>query len=306
MAVLLILISQAAVGGPLVPNQLGAFSAGRPAVSADSSDGPVLDGETFSGSSPLLNLGAIDVPDFSLLDTEIGAAESYQSRYRVDEPVRSDFSAPFAGTSAYYGALDGAPFATGIRTNAPPGLTLRGLLKLYANTVADRSPTRPANAPAGAENRRSRRQGPDSSGFTAILDLPVNEAVFGIISTILRPTISVEGLVSFSIIGLGNFAIMVTENRRELSVVDLKSGKQVRVKHDENSYQRDYDFDPLLDTASGTQKARPDTGAVSELRARIRKIVGYVYDTITDPLKMSFFFLLVIMWTLWRFAGRNA
>lgn len=193
--------------------------------------------------------------------------------------------------------------ASGIRR---PGIayaarpSLRSFLAQYVNIL----PTRNRNPDEPASARRAEGAGAPPPPSAGAAGDPIAEKVSEMVSDwlghIFQPTAAVEGLVSFSIAGFGNFAIVADEEGRRIGVMDLDSGKVLTVSTGPRpiAVRRGGPI-AVIDTGAPSERARrrgPPTGLSDVIGA----IVSFLYDFVTSPLKLSFLVLLLIAWGIWR------
>ncbi len=204
--------------------------------------------------------------------------------------------AGFDGTAGYDAEFQGLDSA--------PGATLKELLKLYVNVVPSRRPV----STGGGEPKRDTGAGPErgvSSGdgvLEAVLASPAEAAIGRLISHIFRPSIGIDGLVSFSIMGFGNFAIVVTEDREQVGVIDIDTGRARTF----SARSAPSGAAARSAAASGPREPRrPASRAATRLIDLVNAILDYLLETITSPLRMSVLLLLMLLWGVWRAHGRN-
>ncbi|MFQ5958229.1 MAG: hypothetical protein ACE5LF_02560 [Alphaproteobacteria bacterium] len=202
------------------------------------------------------------------------------------------------GTAVY-----DAEFATRDRAQ---GATLKELLKLYINVVP--STTRASTGGGGSTRAPDTGAGPGrgtpSGGgvLDAVLASPAEGAIGRMISYIFRPAIGIDGLVSFSILGMGSFAIVVTEDKERIGVIDIDTGKSVELSAPSSPSTASV----RGVAAPGSEVARrPPPGTATKLADLINAIRDYLYETITSPLRMSAIVMLMLFWGLWRMHGRR-
>jgi len=305
-------VSQSAPAGVVVPGSLQA-------AEATSLLSPLADGargvtETSSPGRDEIVIG---------LD-RAGAETAMDGAALLDEAVLSAFR-PQAFDPLAIDAGDNSPLAvsivdaSGIRRATGPtrystptvGIRrpssqagLRGLLAQYVNIIPTqaRSATNRAEPGERVPNGDAGEAVPPGGGDDPVA-AQVSETVSDWLGHVFRPTAGVEGLVSFSVVGFGNFAIVASEDSRRIGVMDLNSGRVMTVSTGHVSI-RPGSTVMIERKASGDQKRRRTR--VTRFSDVIGAIVAFLYEFVTSPLKMSFVILTLIAWGVWRASASRA
>ena len=180
---------------------------------------------------------------------------------------------------------------------------LRGLLEQYVNII----PTEARSATSRASP--AERAPNDDAGEAAPLggDDPVaarvSETVSDWLGYVFRPTAGVDGLVSFSVVGFGNFAIVANGGGRRIGVMDLDSGRVITVSTGHASVRPGGAVVIERKASENQERRRARPTSFSDV---IGAIVAFLYELLTSPLKMSFIVLALIAWGAWRATASRA
>ncbi len=107
------------------------------------------------------------------------------------------------------------------------------------------------------------------------------------------------GFVSFSIAGMGEFAIVAEQDNGAIGIVNLSTGRMFTVPGANGTVLRSgmdtYSWQPGEPAGKKGQR----TGPSRAIRVALA-IVGYVLDVVTSPLTVGAAVSVFILWTLWR------
>jgi len=188
----------------------------------------------------------------------------------------------------------------GIAYAARPGL--RALLAQYVNILPGRgrAPDESASSNRKSDDGAPSPGTPSDAAMGDPIAEKVSEVVGDWLSHIFQPTVAVEGLVSFSIAGFGNFAIVANEEGRRIGVMDLDSGKVLTVSIGPRPLAvRREGAVAVIDTRASSERNRR-RGRPTQLSDVIGAIASFLYEFVTSPLKVSLLLLLFIIWGVWR------
>lgn len=281
--------SRSSLPSPLSDDARGAREASSPARGEIVIGLDPVDGETAVSDAALLDDAAlsalrpqafdpfaIEGDDGSPLAVSIVDASGIR---RAAAPVR--YSAPTVGIR---------------RPSGRAGL--RGLLAQYVNIIPTQARAAASRAePAERAPNDDAGEGASPGGGGDLVAERVSETVSDWLGHVFRPTAGIEGLVSFSVVGFGNFAIVASEDSRRIGVMDLNSGRVMTVSTS-HAGVRPGGTVMIERKASGNQ--RPRRTRATRFSDVIGAIVAFLYEFVTSPLKMSFTILALIAWGVWR------
>ncbi len=308
-------LAHGASAGVVVPGSLqAAEAANRPALSAAAPDGGLGTSRAPSPGGEEVVIGLDDAGIDTKLD---GAAILDDAVFSTLQPQGFD---PFAAETG-----DDSPLAvtivnaSGVRRarweNTRSGSNLgihrpslqsglRGLLAQYVNIIPTRGPSSAARAePATRALDDSGAGAPPLAIDGNPIAERVSETVSDWLGQVLRPTTGVEGLVSFSVVGFGNFAIVASEDSRRIGVMDLNSGRVMTVSTNHIAARSGNTV--MIDRRTTGEHKRRRTRA-TRFSDVIGAIVAFLYEFVTSPLKMSFVILALIVWGVWRVSASRA
>lgn len=142
-------------------------------------------------------------------------------------------------------------------------------------------------------------QGPEgrqSAGGTASL---LDETLTNLIVTVLNPTLTAEGLVTFSIAGFGEFALLLLQESGGIFLVDMENG--TAVKFAEGSTTQ----------ISGPVSRKPGSPGQQDLPPSnaLQHVLEILHNTIlpvvTSPITLTTIALFSIIWFVWRLSARE-
>ena len=134
-----------------------------------------------------------------------------------------------------------------------------------------------------------------ASSASSIIDATLNNMII----TILNPDLTTEGMVTFSIAGFGEFALLLLQESGSMFLVDMDSGKAVK-------------FSEVGDTRVSGRISGNDEGTGRQERApsnalqRVLEILERnVLPVITSPITLATIVLFGIIWVVWRLSARE-
>ena len=271
------LISPGAQAGPTIQN----------AARADFQD-PLSNARPAStGTIPEITRNRVTGPDGNdiRLEADLGPLDSRNNRGLqqvqtddIAQTVRDEFLGQ--GRSA---EGSNAPTSLDLIGDQPDGSS-SGIIRALINSV----PGEPSVNQGG--------QGRQNAGGTPSL---LDETLTNLIITALNPSLTAEGLVTFSIAGFGEFALLLLQESGGIFLVDMESG--TAVKFAEGSSTRING--PISQNAISTgQQDLPPSNALQHV---IEILHNTVLPIVTSPITLATVALFSIIWVVWRLSARE-
>lgn len=220
-------------------------------------------------------------PDLAPLGTDLNRGLEEVDTDDIARTVRDEFlgqGSPITGRSANTN-LDSV-------ANQPDGSSA-SIVQALINTV----PGEATDSTPGQSGRST-----SGSGSTAsLLDATLNN----LIVTILNPDLTTEGMVTFSIAGFGEFALLLLQESGGIFLVDMESG--TAVKFSEATGTR------IAGTRStNRERAEQKNRAPSNALQRVLEILERnVLPIITSPITLATIVLFGLIWVVWRLSVRE-
>ncbi|MCZ6666118.1 MAG: hypothetical protein O7B81_12490, partial [Gammaproteobacteria bacterium] len=174
---------------------------------------------------------------------------------------------------------------------------VRLLLNVRRETVGR---SRPATVTAPDRHRLASGNG--GSMLAAILDFALDQEMLDFIFSVLSPSLEPSGLISFSIAGLGNFVMVLSEEIGALKIIDLDSGNTLVLRSRPQGLSAQSRQN--LDRTSGRQRR----GAESRITIQqfIMIIRQFFLSILQDPRFISIFVIFSLLWLVWILYRRRA
>lgn len=162
------------------------------------------------------------------------------------------------------------------------------------------------NQPSVVDPRTRRRGTPKKDGSGAgyllvdtVLKTQLDSDLMNVATKVVTPTIDPDGVVLLNVLGLRDFAFMVSPVTHKIQIVDFKTGTTLSVSH--SAYK---------DTSQQTDQRRRPKSTVSHSDQKFTKIlkaVKYFVDGfLLQPITLGAFFLLTLCGGLLRLCFRAA
>lgn len=137
-----------------------------------------------------------------------------------------------------------------------------------------------------------------AAGATATQSL-IDATLDSLIVTILNPQLSAEGMVTFSIAGFGEFALLLLQESGGIFLVDMETG--TAVKFSESGERRV--SGAISANRGGTgQQERAQSNALQRVLETLER---NVLPVITSPITLATIVLFGIIWVVWRISARE-
>lgn len=188
------------------------------------------------------------------------------------------------------GFLGGQPANSETRLDAvgdPPDGSPASILQALVNSVPGGSVETGTAQTVGNTNT--------ASSASSIIDATLNNMII----TILNPDLTTEGVVTFSIAGFGEFALLLLQESGGLFLVDMESGKAVKFSEGGDTRLGG----PMSANAEGT--AKQDRAPSNALQRVLEILERNVLPVITSPITLATIVLFVIIWVVWRLSARE-
>lgn len=181
--------------------------------------------------------------------------------------------------------------------------SLRDVLALYINVIGTQGSADRNGDQAGQyltiDDRPARRSDDDRPLAGTILRDPLDDGLASVIAFLVRPRINESGIVSFSIAGMGDFAIVAEDSDGAVAIIDLETGKLLTLpgtgRRNQPRTMADYGWHP--DDPAQANKRSTGADRVSRI---FLAILGYALGVLTDPLTVGATLSGVILWALWH------
>ncbi len=172
---------------------------------------------------------------------------------------------------------------------------VRALINQPENLALDTTVASPARGIGPAL-----RQG--DSILSTILAIAIDKEMVEAISNVLRPSISVRGVVTFNIFGLRDIALLVAPGSNNIRLIDLGSGRSISFRV-EGPAGSSGNQNPQGLTGPGMGQATGDRENIlpAVVAALHRWLSTYVFNGFT----LTVLGLISIFWYVWRLAGRE-
>lgn len=237
------------------------------AANAGTSDGPTVTG-----------------PEFSIIQ---------DSRDPLSAGVPDDVETPFRNDLLDNGQT--AAIAAQNNAAAPPGraLTPQALLRGLVNSIQGGGG---GGSSGGGAGGGSGNGGANADAETSFIE----QAIADLVVEVLNPEVTAEGLVTFSIAGFGQFALILSAETGGLFFVDLERGTAIKV------LQETPDSLELLARRDRGGGAGNVHGRSTGLQRFLDFIDRYIAPVVTSPITLAVVFLFGIIWVVFRLSAARA
>lgn len=160
---------------------------------------------------------------------------------------------------------------------------LRTLINAVPNEQAANSPAQTAGSTNG------------NDATSSLLDATLNN----LIVTILNPELATEGMVTFSIAGFGEFALLLLQESGGIFLVDMQSGSAVKFSESIGSA-----IDGPVSAKRGVASQK-ELAPSNALQRVLELLERNVLPIITSPITLATIVLFGIIWVVWRISARE-
>ena len=155
------------------------------------------------------------------------------------------------------------------------------------------------NSVPGEPSANEGPQGRQSAGGNASTPSLLDETLTNLIVTVLNPSLTAEGIVTFSIAGFGDFALLLLQESGGIFLVDMENGTAVKFAEG-NSTQIS---GPISRKAiSSGQQDLPPSNALQQV---LEILHNTVLPIVTSPITLATIALFSIIWVVWRLSARE-
>lgn len=152
-------------------------------------------------------------------------------------------------------------------------------------------------AGAAGSGQSSGRRGGNGDLVASVIDATVTELVI----TLLNPEQAADGMVTFSIAGFGDFALLHLQENNSFFVVDLESGAAMKVARGARSLSTG---DPLQ-RSTGKEPARQVRGKSNALQKVLSFLEDNILPFVQSPITLAALGLFSIIWIIWRLSSNG-
>lgn len=154
------------------------------------------------------------------------------------------------------------------------------------------------SVPDGTGSVGADQDGQNATGAPATQSL-IDATLDSLIVTILNPQLSAEGMVTFSIAGFGEFALLLLQESGGIFLVDMETG--TAVKFSESGDRRVSGTISTKRSSTGQQE-RAQSNALQRVLETLER---NVLPIITSPITLATIVLFGIIWVVWRISARE-
>lgn len=152
-------------------------------------------------------------------------------------------------------------------------------------------------------NEAASSTGPGNAGQSqggGLIASVIDATVTDLVVTLLNPQQATEGMVTFSIAGFGDFALLHLQENDSLFIVDLNGGKAIKFA------QGDQTAAPTGEIRQNIANEAPRqvTGKSNALQRIIAFLEDNVLPFIQSPITLATFGLFSIIWVIWRLSSQ--
>lgn len=134
-----------------------------------------------------------------------------------------------------------------------------------------------------------------SNATSSLLDATLNNLII----TILNPELATEGMVTFSIAGFGEFALLLLQESGGIFLVDMESGTAVKFSETLGTV---IDGPVSANRGAAGQQDRAPSNALQRVLELLER---NVLPIITSPITLATIMLFGIIWVVWRLSARE-
>lgn len=152
------------------------------------------------------------------------------------------------------------------------------------------------NSVPGESGGNAAGQNTNAGNSTAtLLDATLNNLII----KILNPDLTTEGMVTFSIAGFGEFALLLLQESGGIFLVDMESGKSVKFSETNSGL-----FNGRQSAGSDTPGSQ-DRAPSNALQRVLEILERNVLPVITSPITLATIVLFGMIWVVWRLSARE-
>lgn len=165
------------------------------------------------------------------------------------------------------------------------------IVRALVNTV----PGQVGGAGPGIRQGGQGRQGDNSNLLASVID----ETVTDLVVTLLNPEQATDGMVTFSIAGFGDFALLHLQENNSFFLVDLDGGSAIKItRGDDVTAPR-----KTLQRSTGQEALRPVGQKSNALQSVISFLEDNILPFVQSPITLATVGLFSIIWVIWRLSA---
>lgn len=151
------------------------------------------------------------------------------------------------------------------------------------------------SVPAGPAGNAADQNSQNANSSTRTL---LDATLDNLIVTILNPDLTTEGMVTFSIAGFGEFALLLLQESGGIFLVDMETGTAVKFSEGGTTQ--------LNGTIAGNREGpgQQDRAPSNALQRVLEILERNVLPIITSPITLAAVVLFSIIWVVWRLSNR--
>lgn len=135
------------------------------------------------------------------------------------------------------------------------------------------------------------------AGGPGLIGSVIDATLIDLISTMLNPKLEADGMVTFSIAGFGEFALLLLQESGGLFIVDLESG--TAVKFSEGTSVSDAGRISRQQQGAGAE----NRGTSNALQRLLEILERNVVPIVTSPITLATIVLFSMIWIVWRISA---
>lgn len=130
----------------------------------------------------------------------------------------------------------------------------------------------------------------------------IDDVIADLIVDVLNPDITADGLVTFSIVGFGNFALILMEETGGVFFIDLESGTAIKIfEEDSNALTT-----AVRRNAANTGSSAGPQGSSGAMQKVLRFLDEYIFPVLTSPITIAAFGLFAVIWLVFRISASRS
>lgn len=176
-------------------------------------------------------------------------------------------------------------------------LALRDILRLLLHVERETGGEGTGGAITNAQDPKAPQEGPrDASLSGSTLDTRLTPEMLDLIFVILSPSLTPDGVMSFLVVGQGNFVMVWSEEFGVLNLVDLDSGDTLTVK----GARKNASASPGRGRGVRSPGRPPRTSARITIHEFLLTVRKFLSSIVQDNRFMGMFSVFALIWIVWR------
>ena len=144
---------------------------------------------------------------------------------------------------------------------------------------------------------------PQQNGGQSLIGTVIDATLVDLVSAMLNPKIAADGMVTFSIAGFGEFALLLLAENQGIFLVDLNQGSAFKIGGVSPEGSR-----RSLSGNTGEVNRSLEGAQVGSSNGLVRLIDLFnrnIVPVVVSPITLSMIVLFSILWIIWRLSGRE-